>query len=534
MKMRRLLLASAFATLAFTSAAQAKSQTEVHPYLEIDQSIFGDLKNGGGTSIYTTAAAGIDASISTPRTEGQISYRYEHRFGWDRDTGDSDVHSGLARGQYTLVPNLLRIEGGALATRIRTDFPGVAANPVIGNPDNVSQLYSIYAGPTLATRISDFDIGAAYRFGYTKVDTHIRNLPAGQPEFGSFDSSTSHVLQANVGMRVGVLPFGWNVTGGYEREDASELDQRFESGFVRADVTVPISPTVALVGGAGYEKIRSSSRDALRDSAGDPIVDSDGRFVTDPASPRALAYDQSGFIWDVGVLWRPSPRTSVEARVGRRYGSMTYIGSASYQPTDDMAFQVSVYDGIQTFGRQLSGALSSLPTQFTLDRNPFGGSIGGCVLGTTGGDAGGCLNNTLQSIANGVYRSRGVDAVWRYTTGPWSGGIGLGYVERTYLAEGGILASVNGAKDRSYFVEGNVSRKLTSHSGIDGTVYVNWYEPGLSGATNVLGTGATGSYYHNFTSRLIGTASLGLFSTRVEDFDSSLIGAAQIGARYQF
>jgi hypothetical protein len=536
---RALLLIGAAGVIVFAPGARARASTEVRPYLEIDQTVYSDFSGnsnngGGGTSAYTTLAAGIDASINTPRTEGQISYRYEHRFGWDRETGDSDIHTGLARAQYTLVPDLLRIEGGALATRTRTDIGSIAANPVIGNPDNVSQLYSIYAGPTLATQLGNFDIGAAYRFGYTKVTDRYGGLSGSQSDLGVFDSSTSHVLNANVGQRVGVLPFGWNVSGGYEREDANELDQRFESGFVRAEVTVPVSPTVALVGGAGYEKIQSSNRDALRDADGNPIIDGGGRFETDPNSPRVLSYDQSGFIWDVGILWRPSPRTSLEARVGRRYGSMTYIGSFSYQPNDDFAFQADVYDGVQTFGRQINSALSSLPTQFTLAQNPFGSSISGCVFGAAGGAAGGCLNSALQSIANGTYRSRGVDAVARYSHGPWSAGVGLGYTERTFLAQTGVLAIANGLKDRSYFAQANVTRQLTSHSGIDGTVYIDWYEPGLSGATNVLGAGATGSYYHNFTRRLTGTASLGLYSTRVEDVDSSLIGAAQVGARYQF
>jgi hypothetical protein len=534
MTIRALVIFGAAGAIVFAPVAHARASTEVRPYLEIDQTIYGDFKDGGGTSAYTTLAAGIDATIGTPRTEGQISYRYEHRFGWDRDTGDSDIHTGLARAQYSLVPDLLRIEGGALATRTRTDIGGIAANPVIGNPDNVSQLYSIYAGPTLATRVGDFDVGAAYRFGYTKVTDRFGGIFANQTDLGVFDSSTSHVLGANIGMGVGVLPFGWNVSGGYEREDASELDQHFESAFVRADVTVPISPTVAVVGGAGYEKIRSSNRDALRDIDGNPIIDGGGRFETDPNSPRVLSYDQSGFIWDVGILWRPSPRTALEARVGRRYGSMTYAGSFSYRPNDNLAFQIDVYDGVQTFGRQINSALSGLPTQFTLTPNPFGSSVGGCVFGATGGAAGGCLNSVLQSIANGTYRSRGVNAVARYSHGPWSAGVGFGYAERTFLAQTGVLAIANGLTDRSYFAQANVARQLTSHSGVDGTVYIDWYEPGLSGATNVLGTGATGSYYHNFSRHLTGTASLGLYSTRIEDVDSSLIGAAQVSARYQF
>lgn len=536
MIIRTILIAGAAGVVLLAPAAHARTQTQIRPYLEIDQTVFADFDNGGETSAYTSAAAGIEAVISTPRTEGQISYRYEHRFGWDKKSGDADVHSGIARARYAVIPGLLQIEGGALATRTRTDIAGIAANPVVGNFDGSSQLYSIYAGPTLATQIGDFDVGAAYRFGYTKIDDSYQGSQ--RPALGSFDSSTSQLLTANIGMNVGVLPVGWNVSGGYQREDSSELDQRFESAFVRADVTVPVSPTVAIVGGAGYEKIRSSDRDVLRNNDGIPVIDGGGRFVTDPDSPRLLAYDQSGFIWDVGVLWRPSSRTSLEAHIGRRYGSMTYVGSFSYRPTDDIAMQITVYDGIQTFGRQINAALSKLPTQFTLAPNPFGNAVGGCVFGAPGSGAdngaGNCLNAVLQSISSGTYRSRGVDAILSASHGPWFAGIGVGYAERTFLADRGLLAIVDGLTDRSYYAQAVLTRQLSSHSGIDGNVYINWYEPGLSGTGDSVGTGATGSYYHNFTRRLTGTASLGLFSTRVEDLDSSLFGAAQFSARYQF
>jgi len=535
MTLRSLVILGATCVVVFAPEAQARKRVEVVPYLEVNQTVFGDLKNGGGVDAYTTVAAGVDASVVTERAEIQASYRYERRFALTDNLGDADIHSGLLRGRYTLVSNLLQLDAGALATRARTDIRGGAPNLDIGNPDNVSQLYSVYAGPTLATRIGQLDVGALYRFGYTKVDTQTRGfLPAGQPILGTFDDSTSHVANAYVGMGSGVLPFGWRISGGAEREDASQLDQRFQSAFGRADVTVPITPTVALVGGAGYETIEASARDAVRDANGNPVVDGNGRFVTDKSTPRQLSYDQDGFIWDVGVLWKPSRRTSLEARVGRRYGSMIYTGDFSYQPSDDMAFQVNVYDGIQTFGRQINGALASLPTQFTLARNPFGSQISGCVFGAATGGAGGCLNGALQSLANGTYRSRGVNGVWRYSKGPWGAGVGVGYAERRFFAPNGVLSAANGTTDRSFYGQAYVSRRLDEQSGIDGTVYVNWFDSGLLNAPDVLGTGATASYFRTFGRRLTGTASLGIFSTAVDGQESSLIGSALLGARYSF
>ncbi|MBA3897443.1 MAG: hypothetical protein H0X36_10000, partial [Sphingomonadaceae bacterium] len=280
--------------------------------------------------------------------------------------------------------------------------------------------------------------------------------------------------------------------------------------------------------------IKASQRDALRDATGTPVLDGNGRFVTDPASPRLLAYDQDGIVWDVGVLWRPSRRTSLEARVGWRYGSTTYVGSFSYQPSADMAFQAAVYDGIQTFGRQINDALSSLPTQFTLARNPFGNEVGGCVFGVSGGGAGGCLDDALQSVATGVYRTRGINAVWRYGRGPLQAGIGVGYARRRFFAPITAAFSTNGIVDESWYGQAYVSRQLDARSGIDASVYASLYDSGIGSAPDVLGAGATASYYRTFYRGLSGTASLGLYSTRVDGVDSSLIGSALLGARYQF
>src|SRR3546814_19013429 len=92
-------------------------------------------------------------------------------------------------------------------------------------------------------------------------------------------------------------------------------------------------------------------RSALLDVDGNPVIDNDGRFVTDKDSPRRLSYDQDGLIWDVGVMWRPSRRTSLEVHAGRRYGSMSYTAAFSYQPSQPTPFQLAVFDVISRFGR---------------------------------------------------------------------------------------------------------------------------------------------------------------------------------------
>ena len=156
--MRSLPIAALTAVVVFAPSAEAKKRTEIHPYLEVNQTALADLKNRGPVSTYSTVAAGVDAFTSTPRAEAQISARYEYRKGWGRNAQDSHVISGLARGRYEVVPNLLSFEGGALATRTRTDIRGGAPLTGLGNPSNVSQVYSAYVGPSLSTQVGALNV----------------------------------------------------------------------------------------------------------------------------------------------------------------------------------------------------------------------------------------------------------------------------------------------------------------------------------------------------------------------------------------
>jgi hypothetical protein len=279
------------------------ARVEVVPYLEVQQVLVADLKDGGDVLTYSTVAAGVDASIATRRAEAQVSLRYERLIGYDDGVEDQDIITGLARGSVALSRNF-SLEAGGVAARTRVDGRGAAPTNLVGNPDNLTQVYSVYGGPTFTAQAGELSINAAYRAGYTKVESkNSLVLPVGQQRFDQFDDSVAQLATASVGMQPGTLPFGWAVSGSWEREDASQLDARFDGKYVRVDVTVPVTPTVALVGGVGYEDIEISERDALRDVNGNPIVGSNGRLLTDPNSPRLIAYQQDGF--GRGALWPP-------------------------------------------------------------------------------------------------------------------------------------------------------------------------------------------------------------------------------------
>ncbi len=529
--------------LAAPAAAQAARRVTINPYIEASQTLYADL-NGGDVLTYTSLAAGVDAAIETQRVSGQLSYRYERRFGWGDDLGDQDIHSGLARVDARVTRNLT-LEAAGIATRARSDIRGAAPGLLVGNVDNVSQLYSVFAGPSFTDTFGPVVFNANYRLGYTKVETPtFGDTAVGGRRLDYYDDSIGNTATASATVAPGsIAPFGITLSGAYDRETASQLKQRYEGYYGRGDILQPISPYVALTAGVGYETIETSQKDAVVDATGTPVLDRDGRFITNAASPRRIAYRTDGVYYDAGVIWRPNRRTSVEAHVGKRYGSLSYTGTATYQASQSVGLSVNVYDGVQTFGRQLRTGIGNLPTSFlTGQQQGFGQQFNGCVFGTTGAAPGGCLNDVFQSISTASYRARGVDGVIVATRGRSTFGAGLGYANRKLYAPNfapGIV--VTGIEDQSYYGQLFYQRSLTQASGVNADLFANYYDPGVaniapedvSGDDGVWSYGATGTYYHNF-GRLGTTASFGLYSFKVGDFDSEWSAQALIGARYQF
>ncbi len=532
-----ILGAGLIALLAAAPAQAEKRKKSISPYIEIGQVVTADLKNNDVLT-YSTVAAGISASVETKRTQVQVSYRYERRFSYSKKVRDDDVQSGLARASITVAPGFT-LEGGAIAPRVRSDIRGSAPGTLAGNVDNISQVYSAYAGPNFASHVGPVGVAASYRYGFTKVEAPgVTGVPAGSPKLDAFDTSQSHVVNVSAGVKAGtILPVGVNVSAAYERGTAGQLDQKYESKLARGDLVLPVLPTLALTAGAGYEKIKITQKDALKDISGAPVTDARGRFVTDPASPQRIAYQTDGIIYDAGVIWRPSGRTTLQARAGRRYGGMTYSGSFSYAASRALGVQIGVYDSVDTFGRQLRNGISNLPASFIEQRDTFGQQFSGCTFGTPGatggGSAGGCLNGVFQSISTAAYRARGIDAVIAAKRGGLSFGVGGGYATRRFSAPAGTGFTVNGVTDNSYYGQAFVAAAIDRNSGVNGNVFANYYESGISAAPGVFSTGATGLYYHNF-GRIATTASAGIYSFTQKGTDDQLSAQGQVGVRYQF
>lgn len=514
---------------------QSTRAVRIAPYIEANQVVAAELSPGDDVVTYTQVAAGVDASVTGRNNGGSASIRYERTFGYDDRTPDASTLSGVARGYASVVPQALSIEGGALATRSRIDGNGGAAFAPGNGAGNESRIYSAYAGPTVHTEVGAAQVNANYRIGYTRVEAPDAVVTApGAAPVDVFDDSVVHSAGVHVGTRPGdVLPVGVGVGGTFYQESVSNLDQRVRDLSGRADVSVPLTPSLAAVGGVGYEKVTISSRDALRDAAGVPVVGADGRLQTDSSAPRRIAYETSGLIWDVGVMWRPSTRTALEAHVGRRYDSTTYYGSFAWAPDSRSALNVSVYDGITGFGGQLTTALANLPTEFAASRNAISGDINGCVASLKGGN---CLTGALGSVRSSIFRGRGVAATYARQIGRMSAGVGAGYNRRTFIAAPNtVLAAADGVRDENWWIDAFVSGELGPRASFSVNTYASWLTSGFAGAGDATVLGASAAYRRNLIDRLSAAAALG-----IDRLDSDVAGqdattaSALVGLRYDF
>lgn len=501
-----------------------RRRANVSAYLEVDQTISADL-SADDVFTYSTVAAGVDGSVVNRRVAAQVSYRYERHIEWSGNVPDRDVHSGIAAVSAQLVPGAVTLDAGALATRTAGE-----GRALVTDRDPAVNVYAGYVGPSVTTRVGDVSVGASYRLGYVAVDDDTL--------FGAsdgYDDSVSHTATVSVGQDPGPLPVGWTVGAGYAREDAGAFDNRFEAAYVRADVVVPVSPTFAVTAGVGYEKIESSRQDVVRDANGAIIVTPDGQLTPDPNAPRLLTYETDGLIYDAGFIWRPNPRTEVQARAGHRYGGTTVVGTIGHQINGRWGIQANVYDGVETFGRLMVGNLSGLPEEFSIQRDPITGglTLGGCVFGTDPG-SGVCFDPVLQSVSSGTFRHRGANLILSGTRGRWELAAGAGYAHRRYSRPALLGSGTVRGEDSSVTLFGQASYALGRDASLGFNLFATWFDNDLAGFDPVTTIGATASYERAFLmQRLQLLAALGLFHAD-DGASSSTIASGQAGLRYTF
>ena len=502
------------------------------PYLEASQIVDSQVSPKGDTLTYSVLAAGIDGATAGPNHQGSVSLRYERRVGWGKATSFDNV-SGVAHGMAAIVPDVLHFEVAGYANRTHIEGSGATTNN-IDSADALSQIYAVMAGPSLATDAGDVEIKGHYRIGYAHVGTpSTLAVPAGQTRADIFDHSVVQDAKLRVGTRPGdTLPIGLAVEGGHYIETISNLDQHARDTHIRGEVTIPVAEHAALVGGVGYESTQVSSHDALRDANGDPVISAKGRIITDTAGPRFIAFDTKGLIWDAGVIWRPSPRTSLEAHVGRRYGEFGGYGTFTYKPTSRSSFNVLVYDNLAGFGGLLTNSLTNLPTQFSAIRDSLTGNVGTCV---NSGAAGNCLTGALATVRSTVFRGRGVSATYNWEWSRFQAGVGAGYDRRQYIAAPGtVLAALDGKVEQYTFVAGYLNTKLDQQTALTTTLDSYWFRSDVANNDDFNAVRATAILQHQFTKHISGSAAVGIDGINRKALEDVWTASGQVGMRYSF
>lgn len=517
-----------------TSASAEERRSEITPYIEAAQVVTKELSPGSDTLTYSRLAAGVDARVIGRNTQGAVSLRYERHIGWQDNASDGDVISGIGRASVSIVPRTLTMEVGGLAARTRLEANGSGSLNPFEDTDEVSNVYSVFAGPSLSTAVGDVAVNANYRLGYSRVESPDSVLlTSGGDPVNVFDDSTTHDANVHLATRPGdVLPVGLGVGAGWHREDISNLDQRIDDKHVRADVTIPVTPTLAVVGGVGYEKVRISSRDVLFDSGGAPVIGDDGRYVTDKSAPRKIAYDVDGVIWDVGVVWRPSDRTTAEAHFGRRYGSTSFYGSFAWQASRRSSLNIAVYDNVASLGGRLFTTLEGLPSDFDALRNPLTGELNGCVGSLEDGT---CVNGALGSVRATAFRGRGIMATYGLNLGRMQAGIGAGYDRRKFItAEDTILASLDGKADENIWLSAYLNGQIGPRGSFTTNLYASWFDSGLDSDGSSTAFGATAAYSHSLSDHLSASAAVGVDGIDRKILDDAWNLSGMVGMRYSF
>jgi hypothetical protein len=516
------------------SGGKKHKRTRIVPYLEVDQTIYDQTTPQQEVLTYTTLAAGADMVIDTHSTTGIATIRYEHHFSETHGQGGSDTFTGIARTQTQIVPHTLIFDFAGLATHTAIGpGGGTYLNPV-DNVGSIYQIWSLYGGPALSTHAGILGIKGSYDVGYSEIDQIRAYVPAGGgAPVDVFGHSLTQQGTASVGVRPGeILPFGVAVLGNYLREDLSNLDERLIDERVGLQVTQPVARDLALVGDVGWEKVQVSQRNAEVDANGNPIVASNGQYVTNPNSPRQIAYQTDGLTWDVGVVWRPSKRTMAAAYVGQRYDSTTYYGSFYHAPDSRSTINVNVFDGIYGFGSGLMSALEALPTDFTVTRDPFSGNVGGCFLGSTGGS---CVTGALGSTNAAVFRARGVNAAYSRTFGRLTFNVGPGYISRRFItAADTVLASENGLLDQTWYINAGVGGQIDRQTRFTLSGFASLYHSDELAIGDTGDWGVNGVLIHNLTDKLVGTAAVEVLGVNPQISPDQFEALGQLGLRYNF
>ena len=247
-------------------------------------------------------APGFSASYSSATTVGVIDYTLIGR-AWE-DSDYDDVSQRLAaNGQWDAIPEWFYLTGQAsysdaiIDPRFGINYGGMG----IFGPGNLVEVGTAGISPVFQHRFGDWQATLQYSYGRTWYFDEGRGEPV--VGFGLDQDSIDQAAGASFGTADPDARFSARVFYDWqESEFENALPYRYErAGF---EGGYDIGRTLTLVGDVGVE----SDLDASTTEGG---LDSD--------------------FWSVGLRWRPSDRTTAEARVGERFFGDSWSGSIEHR-----------------------------------------------------------------------------------------------------------------------------------------------------------------------------------------------------------
>lgn len=507
---------------------------ELGAFLDVEQISEAHFSGFGDDVTYTQVAGNLVGQVKNRRIVATGSYRLSYRIPVAGEIGKSLTQDGVMRIDANVIEEWLTIQSGAIVTRSRVDPSGAAPQTNSANSSNLTQTYSAFFQPAFSHRFGDLATAATFRHAYTKNENSSGAATLTGPPTDRFDASTNQEATVSLGMAQSALPFDWQLSAAYRRENATNLAKHTRAANLIGEIKIPVGPEIALVTSAGYERTRISEREALINPlTGLPVVTSAGKFIVDPASPRTITYDVDGLIADAGVIWRPSRRARFEMRGGYRYGGASVTGLVEIQPNERTSMTLAITDRIESFGEGVSAGLAGSGPNLDLDMLDPNSSFQDCLFGKATG-ASRCIGGALGQASSKSYRERAVNFVFSRTMRRSSFAASFGYSRRTYIDDPTSPVSLSGVVDQSIFGNLTVGARLTRTSGVSFSFNGNLFKNGQVGASDVMAGSFTSNYYRSFGRNIQLKANLSVDASKQEGATADISGRAQVGVQYKF
>ena len=265
----------------------------------------GDQKN---SDFISEIAPGLSVTDKTARTDLKIDYSLNNLF-YARDSDRNTLNHQLQGfGKFEIVEDLLYLDSRAQISQQAVSALG-PIGPDSSTSDNNRTFRSYSLGPYLRKRFGRQAVAEA-RYTFSQVSSN------------SATSAVSDSIGNRVSLGVESGPaynmLGWGINFIEDQIDYENFeDTKFQS--LTGSARYRISKGLFATGSLGYDK---------------------NDYFTTGDKPEGMAFS-------LGVDWRPTRRTHLTARAGRRYFGSTY-NFAFLHRTRRSAWDISYTQGLQT------------------------------------------------------------------------------------------------------------------------------------------------------------------------------------------